>query len=227
LLLTFPNTMRSHVFALASLLLGSAVATDNWANINHDLKALKARQDESFVPGKNQGTGATCADAFGDGFLPCGTGNDCYNPTEKESCCSEGYPCPSGSFCLTQGYCCPDGIDPATCAKNNGVTWPPPSSAPASSSSAAYTPPVYSSSAPVYPSSTYKLPVTTTYATSVGTITICPSSSVSRTANGTVTATHSPVPTKAPIFTGAASPQNVAGGAVALLGFLGFLQNVL
>jgi len=216
--------MRSHVFALASLLLGSAIATNNWANINHDLKALKARQDDqSFKPGVNSGVGATCADAFGVGFVQCGTGNDCYNPDEKESCCSEGYPCPSGSFCLAQGYCCPDGIDPATCAKNNGVTWPPPSSAPASSP-LAYTPPVSSSSAPLYPSSSYKLPVTTTYATSVGTITICPSSA-SKTANGTVTATLSP--TKAPVFTGAASPQNVAGGAIALLGFLGFLQNVL
>lgn len=33
-------------------------------------------------------------------------------------------PCPSGSFCLVKGYCCPDGVDPKTCAFNNGVELP-------------------------------------------------------------------------------------------------------
>ena len=136
-------------------------------------------------------------------------------------------------------------MDPATCAKNNGVTWPPVSkaAAPASSSTSAdsatptpaapatpdYTPaysaPVYAS--PSYSSPAYSspaAPVATTYATSVGTVTICPSSKM---ANGTATYAPTYAPTKAPVFTGAASPQNVAGSAVALIGFLGFLQNVL
>jgi hypothetical protein len=30
--------------------------------------------------------------------------------------------CPGGSFCLTNGYCCPNGLDPNTCALNNGVS---------------------------------------------------------------------------------------------------------
>jgi hypothetical protein len=232
--------MHSQFFTLASLLLGSAVALNN----------LKVRQgdapDEAFKPGSSSALGATCEDAWGAGFISCGTGNECYNPALGESCCQDTYACGTGSFCLTDGWCCPDGIDPETCAKNNDVPWPivAAAAAPASSSSAApssadpttpaapdYTPayspaysaPVYSSPA-AYPSPapSYESHATTTYATSVGTITICPSSS--KTANGTI---PTYAPTKPPAFTGAASPQNVAGSAVALIGFLGFLQNLL
>jgi len=237
LLLIF-NTMHSHFF-LASLLLGNALAF------------IKIRQEdngsEAFKPNGTEGIGATCAEAWGDGFLSCGSGNECYNPGLKESCCEETYACSTGSFCLTDGWCCPDGIDPETCAKNNDVPWPIPpkpsssivplAAAPSVSSEAPtaaapeYTPeytPAYSApaySAPVYSSPAYKAPVTTTYATSVGTVTICPSS---KTANGTIP-TYAPTyaPTKPPAFTGAASPQNVAGSAVAIIGFLGFLQNLL
>ena len=84
------NTMHSHFFTLASLLLGSAIALDNWSP-NHGPKALKARQGDNpggaFIPGKDTGVGATCAAAWGDGFIQCGTGNECYNPDLGESCC--------------------------------------------------------------------------------------------------------------------------------------------
>jgi len=231
--------MHSHFFTFASLLLGSAVALNN----------LKVRQaddgSEAFKPEGLEGVGATCEEAWGAGFISCGTGNECYNPDLGESCCETTYACSTGSFCLTDGWCCPDGIDPETCAKNNGVTWPiaskavaPPSSSatptPATPATPAtpdytpeYAPPAYSSAA--YSSAAYspayEAPVTTTYATSVGTITIRPSSTSYKSANATVPTSYAPA--KPPTFTGAASPQNVAGSAVALIGFLGFLQNLL
>jgi len=208
--------MHSHFFTLATLLVGGAVAAENWASINYDISALKVRQGaSSFIPGQTSGQGETCAEAFGPNYVQCGTDNDCYDPTAKESCCSEGYPCPADSFCLTAGYCCPDGMDPATCAKEHGVTLP------ASTG--------YSSSTAYSSASSSEAPVTTTYATSVGTVTVCPTSkpcpslSTTKAGNGTVTLS----PTNPPPFTGAGSPQNVVGGAAALLGFLGLLQNLL
>jgi len=213
--------MRSHVFTLASLLLGSALATENWSNVN--IKALKARQGGGFIPGTTSGHGATCAEAFGAGYVPCGKGNDCYNPSADEECCSEGYPCPSDSFCLTAGYCCPNGMDPAACAKENGVTWPVTTSKRTSSTPKPTPYPTTKHTTSKSYSSPSPVP-TSVYSTEVGTVTLCPSSS-SKAYNVTVPTVY---PTTAPpAFTGAASPQNVAGGAVAILGFLGLLQNLL
>lgn len=215
--------MRSHVFTLVSLLLGSALATENWSNININLKALNVRAGGGFQPDTTQGHGANCGEAFGAGYVSCGSGNDCYSPSSGEECCSEGYPCPSDSFCLAAGYCCPNGMDPATCAKENGVPWPSSTPKPASSTpkptpyptTAHTTPKPYSSPSPV---------ATSVHSTEVGTVTICPSSS-SKAYNVTAPTVY---PTTAPpAFTGAASPQNVAGGAVAILGLLGLLQNLL
>jgi hypothetical protein len=72
-----------------------------------------------------------------------GTGKNrlCYNPNMGQTCCSNNWACPSGSFCLVTGSCCPNvssrhvfevleldtncliqGQSPQTCANQNGVT---------------------------------------------------------------------------------------------------------
>ncbi|KAL8961249.1 MAG: hypothetical protein Q9183_005338 [Haloplaca sp. 2 TL-2023] len=89
-------------------------------------RELLPRQDQSFTPTTSFGQGATCADAFGAGYVDCN--GVCYNPGQGETCCPGGgddYPCPSDSFCLNvNGLCCPDGLDAATCASQNGVSLP-------------------------------------------------------------------------------------------------------
>ncbi|KAI4173699.1 MAG: hypothetical protein LQ346_008373 [Caloplaca aetnensis] len=88
-------------------------------------RELQVRQDQSFTPTTNFGQGATCADAFGPGYVDCN--GVCYNPGEGETCCAgngDAYPCPNDSFCLINGLCCPDGLPAETCAAQNGVTLP-------------------------------------------------------------------------------------------------------
>ena len=53
-----------------------------------------------------------------------GQTENCYDPTRGDSCCSNTWACPSGNFCLIENVCCPDGLDPATCAVDNGVSLP-------------------------------------------------------------------------------------------------------
>ncbi|KAK2737714.1 hypothetical protein FQN55_000929 [Onygenales sp. PD_40] len=195
--------MRTQFIALASLLAPSVLAADNWTRLDtstvETLRALKVRQGGgSFKPGEENGFGETCADAFGAGYIQCGTGSSCYNPDGGESCCTEEYPCPAGSFCLTAGYCCPDGLDAATCAEEFGITLPP-TSAPTGTPTVTPIPP-----ATITDSYTPSPPPTGTGSYSVG-----------------------PTPTPPPEFTGAANPQSIASGALAAVGFLGFLQNLL
>ena len=45
-----------------------------------DVNRLFTRQSQAFEPGSSSGFGDTCVDAFGAGYLACGTGNHCYNP---------------------------------------------------------------------------------------------------------------------------------------------------
>ncbi|KAI4253098.1 MAG: hypothetical protein LQ352_003908 [Teloschistes flavicans] len=88
-------------------------------------RELQVRQDQSFAPTTSFGQGATCADAFGAGYIDCN--GVCYNPGQGETCCAgngNAYPCPSDSFCLINGLCCPDGLPASTCAAQNGVTLP-------------------------------------------------------------------------------------------------------
>ncbi|KAK2834897.1 hypothetical protein FQN49_006803, partial [Arthroderma sp. PD_2] len=122
--------MRTGIIAFAALLVSGAMAGD-WRKVDpHTAKALRdirVRQsdDSSFIPGTTQGRGKNCVDAFGPGFELCADSKVCYNPTEGDLCCSEGYPCPKGSFCLTKGYCCPNGLDPKECAKQHNIELPP------------------------------------------------------------------------------------------------------
>ncbi|KAL8824393.1 MAG: hypothetical protein Q9170_008172 [Blastenia crenularia] len=140
--------MRS--FSLAATTLFAATA---WAgNLNQLVpRELQVRQDQSFTPTTSFGQGATCADAFGAGYIDCN--GVCYNPGQGETCCpgaGDAYPCPSDSFCLINGLCCPDvtfpfspllpspypptpppqlltttqGLPASTCAAQNGVTLP-------------------------------------------------------------------------------------------------------
>lgn len=189
---------------VSALLASGSLAMDfqEWNKLNkRTIVPVQRRQTpggSAFVPGSNSGSGATCADAFGAGFVQCGTGNECFDPSAGESCCQATYPCPSGSFCLINGYCCPNGLDVATCAAENGVTLP-----------AGFT-----TSGAASPSSS----AAAAAATGTGAIT------TTATSNYTVIPTGVPT-TSAPItpFTGAASPQNFVGSAAAVAGILGFL----
>ncbi|KAL8739911.1 MAG: hypothetical protein Q9190_007332, partial [Brigantiaea leucoxantha] len=70
---------------LALALASSAVAS----NLNVLIpRELRVRQDQSFTPTTSSGEGATCADAFGEGYILCG--EICYNPGEGQTCCTSG-----------------------------------------------------------------------------------------------------------------------------------------
>lgn len=179
---------------------------------------LDKRQDQQFSPTTTTATGDTCADAFGAGYETCReatatTNRLCYNPSVGQSCCSNSWACPSGSFCLTSGNCCPNGLDPNTCA------------AIISSSSAAQA----SSSAvkAVVPSTNSTTTVTKTSTSSV----VLPSLStapyqVSTNATKVVASTGKPSSTTpAAQFTGAASRFEL--GAAGLLGLAGLVAGLL
>ncbi|EFR05079.1 hypothetical protein MGYG_08088 [Nannizzia gypsea CBS 118893] len=206
--------MRTGIFALAALLVSGVMAGEGeWRKVEpHTMKALRelrARQNggSSFIPGTTQGRGKNCVDAFGAGFELCADSKVCYNPTEGDLCCSEGYPCPRGSFCLTKGYCCPNGLDPKECAKQHNIELPPtfsngngkPSGAPYPTGS---TPPT---GAPK-PTGTGTTPTAT-----------------GKTPTGTG---KSPTATSPPIYTGAANHNAVQGAAAAIVA-LGLVQNLL
>ncbi|EGD95199.1 hypothetical protein TESG_02691 [Trichophyton tonsurans CBS 112818] len=212
--------MRTGIFALAALLVSGVMAGEGeWRKVEpHTMKALRelrARQSggSSFRPGTTQGRGKNCVDAFGAGYELCANSKVCYNPTEGDLCCSEGYPCPRGSFCLTKGYCCPNGLDPKECAKQHNVELPPnygngngntkPSGAPYPTGS---TPPTGGSHSTGAPKPTGTLPTRT----------------------GTVPTGTSPGPTATspPIYTGAATHNAVQGAAAAIVA-LGLVQNLL
>jgi len=185
---------------VSALLASGSLAMDfqEWNKLNkRTIVPVQRRQTpggSAFLPGSNSGSGATCADAFGAGFVQCGTGNECFDPAAGESCCQATYPCPSGSFCLIDGYCCPNGLDAATCAAENGVTLPADFSTSTSSAAAA----------------------AATSATAAVSATVTSNYTVIPTGAPTTSAPITP-------FTGAASPQNFVGSAAAVAGILGFL----
>lgn len=73
---------------LASCSVASLVpAVEKRAVHNND---LVERQSQAFVPTQSSGRGQTCAAAFGAGYLQCGTGSECVNPAQGDTCCSEG-----------------------------------------------------------------------------------------------------------------------------------------
>lgn len=85
--------MRTQIFAAAALLASSAAATNTWTRIDtspaDSFRFLRARQGgESFKPDQTNGSGETCEDAFGAGYIQCGTtGKVCFNPNIGQSCC--------------------------------------------------------------------------------------------------------------------------------------------
>jgi len=118
--------MRFQQFTLSALLFGSAaLATQLNERFSDGINPLTKRQQ--FVPTTTTAQGETCADAFGAGYVTCREKTDtqnrlCYNPDISQTCCSNSWACPSGSFCLVSPYCCPNGQDPKTCAAANGVS---------------------------------------------------------------------------------------------------------
>ncbi|EFW13537.1 hypothetical protein D8B26_004181 [Coccidioides posadasii str. Silveira] len=214
--------MRLRSFLLSIALIDGILA-GSWVKVEpFHTKALRARRgqkDGSFTPGTSPGTGGSCGDAFGAGFTECATSGVCYSPDEGDTCCSEGYPCPAGSFCLAAGKCCPDGLSPEECAAKLSVTLsltkqPQPSQQPPATN----TPPP-----PANPSSA-KPPVVTTH--------VCPSGPhppyPTGSPNATIPGSGNPNrPSDLPEFTGAASPQNGVQGAVAVVALLGFVRNFL
>ncbi|BCS17468.1 uncharacterized protein APUU_10296S [Aspergillus puulaauensis] len=183
--------MYASIIALGSLLAVQAVVADNSLQLNHVLSKRQG-DDQSFVPPTTPGCPS--------GWPTCGTSNICYNPRRGDTCCPDGtWACPAGNFCLQQGLCCPDGIDPQTCAENEGITLTSsstsePTSAPEPTESESPT-----SSRPVIPTGT------------------------SETPSGTPPASSSPAP---PEFTGGAN-SHLAGGAAAVLGGLGIIGNLV
>ncbi|KAL8737204.1 MAG: hypothetical protein Q9181_001930 [Wetmoreana brouardii] len=204
--------MHSFTLAVTSLFAAGAVA----GNLAHLVpRELQIRQSQAFTPSTSSGSGATCADAFGAGYIDC---NDvCYDPGQGEVCCPGGgnaYPCPSDSFCLNvNGLCCPDGLDAATCAAQNGVELPASAGSVTSGSTTAHGATV-PAVRPTAPSSSVFVPSTTAV---VPTPYPVPSNA---TAPGP-TGTNPPV---VPFTGGAASLKAYCGGLVAgLLGVVGML----
>lgn len=188
------------------------------------LNVLEKRQDQQFQPTTTTATGDTCADAFGAGYETCREATDstnrlCYNPSIGQTCCSNQYACPSGSFCLNSGNCCPNGLDPNTCAAMISSS----SSAAQASSSAVKA--VSSSKA----STTNSTSIVTKTATSSVTLPVLSTAPfhVSTNATKVVASTGKPSAATVPSsqFTGAASrfELSVAG----LLGVAGLVAGLL
>ncbi|KAK4234199.1 enhancer of mRNA-decapping protein 4 [Achaetomium macrosporum] len=118
--------MRASLILFAAAL-GIADAANNMLS---PYGALSKRQGEAFDPDEQTGSGDTCVEAFGPGYIECrpesATENSlCINPDEGQTCCDNLWGCPAESFCLVNGLCCPTGLDPETCAAENGVSLPP------------------------------------------------------------------------------------------------------
>ncbi|KAL8769571.1 MAG: hypothetical protein Q9209_004503 [Squamulea sp. 1 TL-2023] len=194
-------------------------------NLNQLLpRELQVRQSQAFNPSTSFGQGETCADAFGAGYIDCN--GVCYNPNEGQTCCPGGgdaYPCPDLSFCLNiNGLCCPVGLDPATCAAQNGVQLPADfntaataGSTTAHSSTISAVESTVSDTASVFTPSTTEITIPTPYPVP-----------------GNVTVSTLPTGTGAPgtgpitPFTGAASSVQVVGAGLAA-GLLGVVAMLL
>ncbi|KAL8638628.1 MAG: hypothetical protein Q9228_004236 [Teloschistes exilis] len=161
-------------------------------------RELQVRQDQSFAPTTSFGQGATCADAFGAGYVDCN--GVCYNPGQGEVCCAgngDAYPCPDESFCLINGLCCPDGLPASTCAAQNGVTLPANFNPNANSATKAGTTTAHTSSI-------------SAVQTATGSLTS--SAFVPSTTATTVAATPYPIPSNATVPTGTASGTGAGAG---------------
>ncbi|KAL8712366.1 MAG: hypothetical protein Q9225_006961 [Loekoesia sp. 1 TL-2023] len=215
--------MHSFSFAATTLFAAGALA----GNLNQLVpRELQVRQDQSFTPSTSFGQGATCADAFGAGYIDCN--GVCYNPGQGETCCSgngDAYPCPSDSFCLIDGLCCPDGLPPNTCAAQNGVTLPADFStntATSAGQSTAQTPkPTISAVESTASSSSVFVPSTTAV---IATPFPIPENATLIGGGPAPTGTGAGTGPVTPFTGGAGSLQVYCGGLVAgLLGFVGML----
>lgn len=98
-----------HSFTFSAVLLSASLASGVLASAKIPRALLQVRQGgDAFIPGTRTGFGATCVDAFGPNSKLCANSGTCYDASIGDSCCSEGYPCGTGSFCLVKGYCCPN-----------------------------------------------------------------------------------------------------------------------
>ena len=99
-----------HSFTFPTVLLSASLVSGVLASANIPRALVQVRQvgGDAFIPGTRQGFGSTCVDAFGPNSKLCANSDTCYDASIGDSCCSEGYPCGSGSYCLVKGYCCPD-----------------------------------------------------------------------------------------------------------------------
>ncbi|CAI4214127.1 unnamed protein product [Parascedosporium putredinis] len=68
---------------------------------------------------------ATCEKSCGPGNIPCIGFPTCYNPSQGESCCSDGTYCPAGTRCTDAG-CCPNDRDLADCGASITLSVIPP-----------------------------------------------------------------------------------------------------
>ena len=96
------NMVHLPLPTLVGLVLAATAALASSSDILPKLHSpsLEKRQSGAFVPGTTHGNGNTCVDAFGPGFVSCGTGIECVNPAEGQTCCSGGCTFPFLSFLL-------------------------------------------------------------------------------------------------------------------------------
>lgn len=111
---------------LAAASLGSVALA---SALDHDSSNVHIFRRQAFDPDEETASGSTCVEAFGPGYIECAPATAtknrlCIIPSEGEICCDNKWGCPAGSFCLVQDLCCPDGLDPASCAVENGVELP-------------------------------------------------------------------------------------------------------
>ncbi|MCJ1342319.1 hypothetical protein MMC31_000501 [Peltigera leucophlebia] len=216
-----------HSFTFSAVLLSASLASGVLASANIPRALLHVRQGgDAFIPGTRQGFGATCVDAFGPNSKLCANSGTCYDASIGDSCCSEGYPCGTGSFCLVKGYCCPNTSTPAQCAAANGITLPPgftkqateivtpvATTAKATTSAGASSARITTTAAAVTTStratSSAPFPTGSSSVRPAATGTGAQTTLASAGSTGTSTATLKP-------FTGAASSQKTVGGGAAL-----------
>ncbi|KAK4119877.1 hypothetical protein N657DRAFT_649651 [Parathielavia appendiculata] len=213
--------MRLSLIAVVTAL-GVADAANNLLSSSW---TLNKRQGEAFDPDEDSRPGANCVDAFGPGYIECrpesATQNRlCINPDEGETCCSNLWGCPAGSFCLIDDLCCPEGLDPQTCAADNNVSLPPDFGATTTTSTPTETSTVAPSSSTA-PSTTSTLETTSSSETtsapgSTSTSTTATTQSTRSAGNSTTSSTTS---TSRPIVTAGAYREQ-AGIAAAMLGLV-------
>jgi len=195
-----------------------------------------AKRQAGYEPSQTEcGSGDTCAEACGTGYVQCASndgGMHCFNPDIKETCCPDGTgnSCSDGYYCTKDStgnpWCCPNGMDLAACAAAYSITGSlqsetaaptsssAPTSAPSSVSVSLSSSPSYSASPSVSDQFT-----STTVINTVTKCTLCQHSTVTPpvynpTGNLSATATTS---AELGQFTGGAVVQGIAMGLPALV----------